>query len=78
MPHPDDPNGLALDAIEEAVPRNDDLSVGEIGEFRKGATRLGKPLQPTQHGLGSPFEPPGGGRIIAYNVRDRIKELPPA
>jgi hypothetical protein len=37
MPYADDPDGLAC---------NDDLAIGKVGEFGKGTTRLGKPLQP--------------------------------
>ena len=45
MPYADDPNGLACNAIEEAVRGHDDLAIGKVGEFRKDTTRLGKPQQ---------------------------------
>jgi hypothetical protein len=47
MPYADDPDGLAGNAIEEAVRGHDDLAIGKVEEFGKGTTRLGKPLQPT-------------------------------
>ena len=78
MPYRDDPDCLALDAIEQAVRGNDDFSIGKLGKFGKDATGARKPLEPTQHSFSSLSEPPSGNRIVANNIRDRVKELPAA
>src|SRR5438552_2675520 len=77
MPDCDDPNRVACDAVEKAVRPDDDLPVGKIGKFWKSATRLGEPLKPTQYGLRSLLEPPGGRGILAKDVRDDVEEPPP-
>ena len=71
VPDRDDPNGLACDAVEEAIRGDDD-------ELREDATGFGKPLEPAQHGLGALLEPPGGGRIVAKDIRDDVEESPSA
>jgi hypothetical protein len=47
VPHPDDPDGLTGDAIEEAVRGHEDLAIGKIGEPGKDTAGPRKPLQST-------------------------------
>jgi hypothetical protein len=78
MPHGDDPDSPARDAIEEAVRCDDNLTIRKIGELGEDATRRREPLQPAQGGFRALPEPPGSGGIVTDDVRDDGKELPRA
>jgi hypothetical protein len=64
MPDPDNPNGLACDAVEEAVRADDDLPIRKIRKLRKNATGFREPLEPAQRSLSPLLEPPGASRIL--------------
>jgi hypothetical protein len=75
MPHGDNPDSPGYDAIERSIRAHDDLAIRKLGEFGKGAPRLGKSLQPAQRRFGSSLESPAGGRIVTDDVCDRVQKL---
>ena len=53
MPNRDHPNDAALDTIEEAVRRDDEFSVWQLGELRNRAAGLRKMLKAPELCLGT-------------------------
>jgi hypothetical protein len=75
VPYGDDPDRLALDSIKEPVRRDENLSIGQLREFRDQASRLRIPTEPSEHVLGPQPELPRRLGVVAVNVRQGRQKL---
>lgn len=77
VPNRHNPHRFAFDAVEESIRRHNHLSIGQVRELGKETARVGKSLKPPKNALRSAPEPNRGSRIIAEDVDNSTKELPP-
>lgn len=77
VPNRHNPHRFTFDAVEEPIRRHNHLSIGQVGELGKETARGGKSLKPPKNALRSAPEPNRGSRIIAEDVDNSTKELPP-
>lgn len=76
MPYADNPDRLATHAIEEAIGTNNDLAMGQLGEFRQSAPRFGMALEAPECSLCTVAKTQGCQRILAMDVpKDLEKHL---
>jgi len=75
VPDGDDPDDLTLDAIEETVRCDHDLTIGKLREFGHRSPGLREFPQPSQHGLGPLTKTNRCPRVIPADVIQCLQEL---
>lgn len=78
MPYGYNPDRRPLNAVEEAIRLDDDLSIGEFGKLWNKPTRVGETFKPAQYGFGLFPETTGSRRVVPVDVGNRFQKLRPA
>lgn len=68
VPHCDNPDRLALDAVEEPVWLDDDLTVRQLGELWNFSARLRMSFESTEDLLRSLPEPKGCCGVVSLDI----------